>query len=452
MTSEKEKDRRNFASVSTSSSSSFHGAGGGSSSTWHQPPAYESTGYQDHGSSSSVAAPSLPPRPPSQQQLQQLAQKEQQLAQTASLLASLAKTYGTKIRPVEQMYLFEGFHSPPLADADISTKPMVTLLGQYSVGKTSLIEYLLGEPYHGAHIGPEPTTDGFVAVTAPKSSHAYPHSVPGNAACADKSLPFTGLGHFGSSFMSKFSVAYSTAPILEGITLIDTPGVLSGEKQRIQRQYDFIEAHISDEFRDTIHALKGNEDKIRILLNKADMVNPQERLRVYGALLWSLGKVMHTPEVPRVHIGSFSKNRVPRSYSAGSTNQEQDLVEMESQALVDDVRLLPQQSLVRRINEVIKRARQLRAHSYIVSHLRSELPMFNKGAKQEAILQNLEQEFSRIQHLYRLPPGDFPDPDKYRLPLQTVKIKNFPKLDKRALAGLDEAISDDIPRLLRFVG
>lgn len=68
-----------------------------------------------------------------------------------------------------------------------------------------------------------------------------------------------------------------------------------GEKQRINRGYDFTEvvawfaeradrilvlfdAHkldISDEFKSAIMTLKGHDDKIRCILNKADMVNKQ---------------------------------------------------------------------------------------------------------------------------------------------------------------------------------
>ena len=35
------------------------------------------------------------------------------------------------------------------------------LVGQYSVGKTSFIRYLLGRDFPGQRIGPEPTTDRF---------------------------------------------------------------------------------------------------------------------------------------------------------------------------------------------------------------------------------------------------------------------------------------------------
>jgi hypothetical protein len=41
-----------------------------------------------------------------------------------------------------------------------------------------------------------------------------------------------------SGFLSRFEGASCPAKLLEEITIIDTPGVLSGEKQRIERNYN----------------------------------------------------------------------------------------------------------------------------------------------------------------------------------------------------------------------
>lgn len=87
-----------------------------------------------------------------------------------------------------------------------------------------------------------------------------------------------------------------------------------GEKQRLGRAYDFVkvvewfatksgdiifarlclidedlivllfDAHkldISDEFKRTITALKQHDEKIRVILNKADSVSQQQLMRVY---------------------------------------------------------------------------------------------------------------------------------------------------------------------------
>ena len=69
--------------------------------------------------------------------------------------------------------------------------------------------------------------------------------------------------------------------------------------------FDPYKLDISDELASVILILKGNENKVRCVLNKADQVGVQQLMRVYGALMWSLGKVFDTPEVLRVYIGSF---------------------------------------------------------------------------------------------------------------------------------------------------
>ena len=41
-------------------------------------------------------------------------------------------------------------------------------------------------------------------------------------------------------------------------------------------------------------------------LGQADRVTTPQLMRVYGALMWSLGKVIDTPEVSRVYIGTLT--------------------------------------------------------------------------------------------------------------------------------------------------
>lgn len=74
-----------------------------------------------------------------------------------NVLDGLKSIYHNKIEPIEVTSAFDQFYSSRLSDRDLDAKPMVLLLGQYSTGKTTFINYLLEGSYPGAHIGPEPT-------------------------------------------------------------------------------------------------------------------------------------------------------------------------------------------------------------------------------------------------------------------------------------------------------
>lgn len=391
----------------------------------------------------------------------------QQREAHASSMDRLKRIYKAKIRPLEQAYKFSEFYATELTDGDFDARPFVLLVGGYSVGKTSFIRYMLERDFPGSRIGPEPTTDRFLAVMAARPGQAD-GIVPGNAAAVDIDRPFSSLSRFGISFLSRFEVSELASPILDNISFIDTPGILSGEKQRVERGYSFEHVvewfaeradrilllfdcnklDISDELKRVIEGLKSHDDKIRIVLNKADMVDPQQLMRVYGALMWSLGKVIKSPEVLRVYIGSFwDKPLNP----VGSTNSE--LFRNERDDLLSDLRSLPQHSAVRKINELVKRARLARVHALLVNHLRGSMPMlWGHKRRQEQLAQRLEVEYAKVQKGHGVAPGDFPSVDKFRAGLEAFDLSEFPAISKRLLDVAEGALSRDIPKLMLDIG
>lgn len=371
----------------------------------------------------------------------------------------LKRMYRKKILPLELSSKYGHFHSPPLSPSYFEAKPMVLLVGQYSVGKTSFIRYLLGRDFPGSRIGPEPTTDKFTCIMLGTQDKI----IPGAALCSQASRPFRGLSPFGNNFLSRFEGVELDAPILHNITLVDSPGILAGRKQSIGRNYDYeqvmkwfaersdlivimFDAHkldISDELRNVIEIMIPHQDKIRVVLNKADSVSTQALMRVYGALMWSLGKVMMTPEVCRVFMGSF--------WGGALKNTDQaPLLMQEKNDLFEDILNLPQNAVMRRINELVKRARAVKVHAYIVHYLRKQLPYtWGKREKQAKLIRSLEREFTMCARRYELPKGDFPPLGPFRQCLLEIKdLSEFAKLDKKMVKEMDKVFSVDIPDLL----
>lgn len=122
----------------------------------------------------------------------------------------------------------------------------------------------------------------------------------------------------------------------------------------------------------------------------------QQLMRVYGALMWSLGKVLQTPEVTRVYIGSFWDHPLHHD-----TNKKLFLAE--EQDLFLDLQQLPRSTVVRKLNDLIKRARLAKVHAYIVSELRKEMPsVFGRTSRKKELTKNLQKIYDRLQVLKRL--------------------------------------------------
>jgi len=210
--------------------------------------------------------------------------------------------------------------------------------------------------------------------------------------------------------------------------------------------FDAHKLDISDEFQSAIESLRGQDDKIRVVLNKADAVSPQALMRVYGALMWSLGKVIKTPEVLRVYIGSFWDQPINE---VGALNTA--LFEAEANDLVEDLRTLPRNSAIRKVNELVKRTRLAKVHALLIGHLKDQMPaMWGHEKKQAELTEGIVEEFRKVQIKHGLPSGDFPNVERFRNVLKggDIKMSTFPALKDKYITAVDQAMTVDIPRIM----
>jgi hypothetical protein len=98
----------------------------------------------------------------------------------------------------------------------------------------------------------------------------------------------------------------------------------------------------------------------------------------------------------------------------------------ETKDLLADLLSLPRNAAVRKVNELVKRVRLVRAHAYIICHLREKMPMlFGKEDTKQDLIANLTREFKEIERVHKIPPGDFPDVRKMQELLQVHDFSSF---------------------------
>ena len=67
---------------------------------------------------------------------------------TQSTLKQLKKIYETSIKPLENAYKYKVLSNRHLGDPEIFTKPLVVLMGPWSGGKSTMVNYILGNEYN----------------------------------------------------------------------------------------------------------------------------------------------------------------------------------------------------------------------------------------------------------------------------------------------------------------
>merc|ERR1719277_1994794 len=107
-------------------------------------------------------------------------------------------------------------------------------------------------------------------------------------------------------------------------------------------------------------------------------------------MMWSLGKVIDTPEVSRVYLGSFWDEPL-------HNDEQRKLFESEENDLYTQLACLPRSAAVRKLNDLIKRARLAKVHAYLIDHLRKKMPaMMGKDKKQRELIAGLTDVYKEV--------------------------------------------------------
>ena len=257
-----------------------------------------------------------------------------------SLRRELVEVVEQKMSPVAMKY---GYSQTGL-EQKIKWRPVVLLLGNYSSGKSTLINELLGTTVQKT--GQAPTDDSFTVLTYNEDDELEERD--GMVLLSDPEYPFDSLKKQGKRFASHFKLKRVKSEFLKNLAIIDTPGMLDSVSER-DRGYDYQEvigefANIADlilvlfdphkagTIRETYESLRKTipratyEDRVLFVLNRVDECeNLNDLLRVYGTLCWNLSQMTGRKDIPHIHFTYSSENQTPPEFLNLLDNQRGDL-------------------------------------------------------------------------------------------------------------------------------
>ncbi|KAM6966904.1 sarcalumenin isoform 1-T1 [Tautogolabrus adspersus] len=412
---------------------------------------------------------------------------EEKAGDYAAAIERLRKIYHTSIKPMEQAYKYNELRQHEIsaypgrtfgesaADGEITSKPMVLFLGPWSVGKSSMINYLLGmhdSPYQ-LYTGAEPTTSEFTVIMHGEKIR----SVEGIVMAADSSRSFSPLEKFGQNFLEKLIGIEMPHKLLERVTFVDTPGIIENRKQQ-ERGYPFNDVcqwfidradlifvvfdptklDVGLELEMLFRQLKGRESQIRIILNKADNLVTQDLMRVYGALFWSLAPLINVTEPPRVYVSSFW----PYDYAADTSRE---LFKREEISLLEDLNQVIENRMENKIAFIRQHGIRVRIHGLLVDrYVQTFKEKMSYFSDPELVFKEIVDDpdkfyiFKSILAKTNVSKFDLPNRDAYRDFFGINPINNFKPLSAQCsymggclLEKIEKAITNELPALLSSI-
>lgn len=269
-----------------------------------------------------------------------------------ALRSDLLDLVENRLTPVAMKY---GYSDSPL-ESNIKWRPLVLIIGNYSSGKSTLINDFLGADIQAT--GQAPTDDSFTVLTCDESALNDPEikvteQRDGKYLLANPTYPFEGMKKHGGQFAAHFCLKKINSPFLKQFAIIDTPGMLDSITER-DRGYDYQKvigdmAHIADlvlvlfdphkagtvreahiSLRETLPA-HTFEDRVLFVLNRLDECSSlNDLLRVYGTLCWNLSQITGRKDIPPIWL-TYSPRAAQREGQGPGTDPAGYLAHLDNQ-------------------------------------------------------------------------------------------------------------------------
>lgn len=229
------------------------------------------------------------------------------------------------------------------AISELRSKPLILLLGNYSTGKSTLVNEFLGGKIQ--ETGQAPTDDAFTLITSEGNDEAaVGHEGPG---------PLEILRRHDPNLVNHFRVKKIANPKLENLSIIDTPGMLDSADEGRPYDYPMVIADLcaiadlivflfdphktatvkeSCDIVETVVAKPGIDARTIYVLNRVDDCEKiGDLIRVYGSLCWNLSRLTRRKDIPRI-LMCYAETADSRSsrpkFLADLTNQRGDLLKL----------------------------------------------------------------------------------------------------------------------------
>ncbi len=227
-------------------------------------------------------------------------------------------------------------------DATLKWKPIVLIIGNYSSGKSTLINELVGQPIQ--RTGQAPTDDSFTIITSDAGRDNI--ETPGSTIVNDENMPFQHFKGFGEKLISHICMKQVKCPMLENMAIIDSPGMIDATSEN-DRGYDYMKvlgefAKMADlivlmfdshkagtikESYDTIRNTlpeKSGEHRIVFVMSRIDECDHlSDFTRSYGTLCWNMSQMTGRKDIPHIYL-TYAPSVVDPSTVAEGWPQERD--------------------------------------------------------------------------------------------------------------------------------